>query len=151
MDCHCLYFLGWRFWLHAFRHFVFCLIVVFLPRYNSKNTHFPTLINTFRKLKVSEATSKAICTKDVYGPPDPKSSLRLITFYIPQDETDAEKEYRLRRAQVQDWNHVFWTAHNIQFTQVTIGLKFILNNLNFQLFRYTTFMSRPKKSLWLQY
>ncbi len=122
MDCHCLYFLGWRFWLHAFRHFVFCLIVVFLPRYNSKNTHFPTLNNTFRKLKVSEATSKAICTKDVYGPPDPKSSLR-------------------------HWNHVFWTAHNIQFTQVTIGLKFILNNWNFQLFRYTTFMSRPKKSL----
>lgn len=54
---------------------------------------------------------------DVYGLPDPKSSLRLITFYIPPDETAYEKEYRLKRALVQDWNHMFWTAHNVQFNQ----------------------------------
>ncbi|XP_046450133.1 COA8 family protein Y39B6A.34, mitochondrial-like [Daphnia pulex] len=67
--------------------------------------------------EVPEAVSKAIATTDVYGPPDPKSSLRLITFYIAPDETEAEKEYRLRRAQVQEWNHLFWTIHNVQFTQ----------------------------------
>ena len=67
---------------------------------------------------MSEAVSKAAATKDVYGHPDPKSSLRLITFYIPPDETEAEKEYRLRRAQVQEWNHIFWTNHNVKFIQV---------------------------------
>jgi len=58
--------------------------------------------------------------KDVYGPPDPKSSLRLVTFYRPPDETPQQKEYRLQRAQVQDWNQEFWTAHNLQFNKVII-------------------------------
>ena len=64
-------------------------------------------------------SGKGSIHKDVYGPPDPKSSLRLVTFYIPPDETKEEMAYRLQRAQVQDWNQEFWTAHNIQFNQVS--------------------------------
>ena len=57
--------------------------------------------------------------RDVFGPVDPKSNLRVIkTFYIPPDETSWERDYRLKRIEVQEWNQEFWTAHNLQFLKV---------------------------------
>ena len=42
----------------------------------------------------------------------------MVEFYIPPDETSSEKKYRLERADLQEWNHQFWAAHNTQFTEV---------------------------------
>lgn len=53
------------------------------------------------------------------GPPDPVSNLRTIIFKEPLNETHLEKRYRELRADVQDWNHKFWTQHNSRFYQVT--------------------------------
>jgi Apoptogenic protein 1 len=64
-------------------------------------------------------------TKDVFGPPDPKSNLRLIRFYIPPNETKAEQDYRLKRMEVQAWNQKFWSDHNIEFALVGIIIKLV--------------------------
>lgn len=120
----------------------FFVLSLFFCRGKALFLQLPSLCYKPYNFQVPEAVSKAIATTDVYGPPDPKSSLRLITFYIPPDETEAEKEYRLRRAQVQEWNHLFWTIHNVQFTQVInclIKFEFTFDN--------AASMSRPKKNL----
>ncbi|VVC99439.1 unnamed protein product, partial [Leptidea sinapis] len=57
-------------------------------------------------------------SSDMIGPPDPVSNLRKIIFRKPHNESDLERKYRKLRAEVQDWNHDFWTQHNSRFFQV---------------------------------
>ena len=48
----------------------------------------------------------------------PKSMLRFYRNKIRDDETIAEKEYRLKYEQIQLWNHNYWLKNNEQFTEV---------------------------------
>jgi hypothetical protein len=57
-------------------------------------------------------------TCDWITPTDPVSNLRLIKFYVPPDETPAEREYRLMREDTQNWNQAFWTKHNRNFFEL---------------------------------
>ena len=56
------------YYLHGFRYISFFVDSLFFYRGITAKvlTHFPTLNNTFRKLKVSEATSKAICIQKMF-------------------------------------------------------------------------------------
>ena len=69
------------------------------------------------KLKIKSSAPPNI-TSDWIGPPDSVSNLRPIKFYIPSDETELQKCYRLQREKVQQWNQQFWLKHNIKFVEV---------------------------------
>ncbi|KAL1933759.1 hypothetical protein VTP01DRAFT_7849 [Rhizomucor pusillus] len=54
---------------------------------------------------------------DMIGTPDPISNLRPVRYYIPPDETEAEKEWRLMQQRVDEFNQDFWTRNNSMFLQ----------------------------------
>merc|ERR1712117_708870 len=38
-----------------------------------------------------------------------------IRFHIPEDETSTERNYRLKRKKIMEWNRAFWAEHNAKF------------------------------------
>ncbi|CAB3366385.1 Hypothetical predicted protein [Cloeon dipterum] len=58
---------------------------------------------------------QAVGEKDMVGPPDKVSNIRPIRFHIPANESPVEKEYRLTRQEVLQWNQDFWSNHNTKF------------------------------------
>lgn len=54
---------------------------------------------------------------DSVGPPDPVSNLRPIKYHIPANESLAERQLRLKRIEVAEWNCQFWTSHNVRFIE----------------------------------
>ncbi|CAG5131405.1 unnamed protein product [Candidula unifasciata] len=69
-----------------------------------------------RKLKITPVPPPSGLT-DAIGPPDSISNIRPIQFYVPPDETHTEKDFRLQRQEVLEWNKQFWTDHNSRFFQ----------------------------------
>ncbi|XP_063705769.1 COA8 family protein CG14806, mitochondrial [Culicoides brevitarsis] len=53
--------------------------------------------------------------RDYIGPPDKLSNLRPILRHKPQNETDAQRNLREKRLEVQEWNQKFWAGHNKRF------------------------------------
>lgn len=53
--------------------------------------------------------------RDYIGPPDKLSNLRPVLRHKPADETPIEKELRLKRIEVEQWNQHFWANHNQKF------------------------------------
>lgn len=54
---------------------------------------------------------------DSVGPPDPVSNLRPIKYHVPKHESPVERELRLKRISVAEWNRTFWTSHNLKFAK----------------------------------
>lgn len=52
------------------------------------------------------------------GEPNPLTNLRPLKFHIPENETEIERRYRLKREEVQQWNDRFWARHNTRFFEV---------------------------------
>ncbi|KAG2184500.1 hypothetical protein INT43_000409 [Umbelopsis isabellina] len=52
---------------------------------------------------------------DMIGTPDPVSNLRPVRYFIPLDESPEDKEWRLHRQRVDDFNESFWSANNALF------------------------------------
>ncbi|KAK0411120.1 hypothetical protein QR680_005492 [Steinernema hermaphroditum] len=52
---------------------------------------------------------------DWVGPPDKQSKIRPIKLRRVHNETATEKNYRLAREELNDWNSRFWTEHNSLF------------------------------------
>ncbi|GLH07609.1 APOPT family protein CG14806, mitochondrial [Gryllus bimaculatus] len=52
---------------------------------------------------------------DVIGPPDKISNLRPVIVHIPKEESSIEKQFRLKREEIQKWNETFWSNHNTKF------------------------------------
>ncbi|CAH0381698.1 unnamed protein product [Bemisia tabaci] len=52
---------------------------------------------------------------DMVGEPNPLTNLRPLKFHIPENETEIERRYRLKREEVQQWNDRFWARHNTRF------------------------------------
>ncbi|XP_076749013.1 cytochrome c oxidase assembly factor 8 [Xylocopa sonorina] len=63
------------------------------------------------------ANLKTSAQVDLIGPPDPITNLRPIIFAIPKNESKLERKYRKAREDTQNWNHNFWTKHNISFIE----------------------------------
>ena len=80
----------------------------------TKNLSF---LQTSDKIRLPPTTPENI-KRDWVGPPDPVSNIRPTAFHVPDDETPLEKQYRLRREELQAWNHTFWAKHNRNFQQV---------------------------------
>ncbi|KAJ2807444.1 hypothetical protein H4R21_000478, partial [Coemansia helicoidea] len=49
------------------------------------------------------------------GPPHPVSNIRPVRFYVPADETAAERRYREMREEAADRDHRFWLDNNTRF------------------------------------
>ncbi|KAJ2159374.1 hypothetical protein GGF46_003077 [Coemansia sp. RSA 552] len=49
------------------------------------------------------------------GLPDPVSNIRPIKFYIPDDETAVEQQYRELREEAARRDHEFWKDNNMRF------------------------------------
>ncbi|XP_066942824.1 COA8 family protein Y39B6A.34, mitochondrial [Macrobrachium rosenbergii] len=52
------------------------------------------------------------------GPPDPLSNLRVIKYYVPSDETQLERKYRLAQQATHEFNQKFWADHNEKFKKM---------------------------------
>lgn len=57
--------------------------------------------------------------RDYIGPADKLSNLRPILRHAPKDETPLERELRLKRIEVEEWNQRFWQTHNHKFITVS--------------------------------
>lgn len=49
----------------------------------------------------------------------PTSHIYLVKHAIPEDESPAEKRYRMMREEYQLWNHFYWEENNKQFQEVS--------------------------------
>lgn len=47
----------------------------------------------------------------------PTSHIYLVKHAIPEDESPAEKRYRMMREEYQLWNHFYWEENNKQFQE----------------------------------
>ncbi|KAI1285008.1 hypothetical protein HDE_12345 [Halotydeus destructor] len=54
-------------------------------------------------------------TKQLVSTAHPVSNLRLIKEVPADDETLAERNYRIKRTELQDWNQSYWKEHNRAF------------------------------------
>lgn len=59
--------------------------------------------------------------RDYIGPPDKLSNLRPILRHEAKDETPLERELRLKRVEVEEWNQRFWQNHNQKFIKVSFA------------------------------
>lgn len=64
---------------------------------------------------VAQQPAKQYFKRDLISPPHPVSNLRLYQFAEEPGESEAEKQYRLKRIEVQDWNHNYWLENNLSF------------------------------------
>ncbi|CAL1527130.1 unnamed protein product [Lymnaea stagnalis] len=85
-----------------------CFQIAQQCKYSSSRKSVP------QKLKITPKPPDG-CTTDLIGPPDTVSNIRPVQFYVPPNETTAEKMFRLRRAEVLEWNQSFWAHHNSKF------------------------------------
>lgn len=85
------------------------------------------LTSTTPESKSAQTPNPKSISSDMVGPPDPVSNLRRIVFKQPPNETKLEKKFREMRAEVQEWNQSFWTAHNSRFFLVKCRYLFILH------------------------
>ena len=60
--------------------------------------------------------SKKSCY-DLIGPADKISNLRSYKYFIPENESKCEYEYRKLREEVQEFNHQYWTEQNLKFVE----------------------------------
>ncbi|XP_075226944.1 cytochrome c oxidase assembly factor 8 [Lycorma delicatula] len=65
----------------------------------------------------SSNKSKDKMKYDLIGQPNPVSNLRTIKFHVPDNENEIERQFRLKREEVQKWNQEFWTKHNTNFVK----------------------------------
>lgn len=56
--------------------------------------------------------------KDRVSSTHPVSNLRLFKLSAPQNESNAEREYRLKRDELQEWNQHYWATYNRTFFKV---------------------------------
>ncbi len=54
---------------------------------------------------------------DLIGPADKISNLRRFRYYIPNDESKLERDYRLLREKINEFNHHYWTQQNLKFLE----------------------------------
>lgn len=54
---------------------------------------------------------------DLIGPADKISNLRKYSYYVPENESRLEYEYRRLREQVHAFNHQYWTEQNLKFLE----------------------------------
>jgi hypothetical protein len=54
---------------------------------------------------------------DLIGPADKISNLRRFRYYIPEDESKLERDYRLLREKINEFNHHYWTQQNLKFLE----------------------------------
>lgn len=54
---------------------------------------------------------------NILGPPDKVSNIRPILRYKSANESNLQKELRLKRAEAHDWVNNFWTKHNETFAR----------------------------------
>ncbi len=54
---------------------------------------------------------------DLIGPADKISNLRRFRYYIPADESKLERDYRLLREKINEFNHHYWTQQNLKFLE----------------------------------
>ncbi|XP_065606499.1 cytochrome c oxidase assembly factor 8 [Cyrtonyx montezumae] len=52
---------------------------------------------------------------DWIGPPDKRSNLRPVIFYVPPHESPLERRLRELREETQAWNQSFWARQNTAF------------------------------------
>lgn len=61
------------------------------------------------------------------GLPHPVSNLRPTHFFVPENEASIDKQFRMKRQEVQKWNQDFWIEHNTSFVKVS-QVKFIIKD-----------------------
>lgn len=77
---------------------------------------FPKLAGSsvFRIIPLLRSINE-ICEKRAVGQPQILSRLRFVNIIQRQDETDAEKSYRMEYEALQVWNNEYWAENNERF------------------------------------
>nr|XP_056707235.1 cytochrome c oxidase assembly factor 8 [Euleptes europaea] len=67
------------------------------------------------ELKTSGFCPPSHSCHDWIGPPDQRSNLRPVIFYVPKHESPLECRLRELRQETQAWNQQFWANQNVLF------------------------------------
>ncbi|XP_007574945.1 cytochrome c oxidase assembly factor 8 [Poecilia formosa] len=70
-----------------------------------------------KPIKMSASRPDPSSSHDWIGPPNSLSNLRPIVYRISENESDLEKQLRKLRQETEDWNHIFWTRQNVNFSK----------------------------------
>ena len=60
---------------------------------------------------------KPASTSDQIGPVDKISNIRTFRYYVPEDESKLEYDYRMLREKVFEFNNDYWTQQNLKFLE----------------------------------
>ena len=73
-----------------------------------------------QRIVVRQLSSNSSANENIdrVSPPHSVSNLRLIKFVEPTNECQTEKDLRLRRIELQEWNHNYWRQNNSDFQRV---------------------------------
>lgn len=82
------------------------------------------LVEIFRKIWVKNnkivfnKSKKLLGEKyDLIGPADKISNLRPVRSFIPENESQVEKDYRLLKDNIFEFNQQYWTQQNLKFIE----------------------------------
>jgi hypothetical protein len=70
---------------------------------------------------------------DSVSAPHPISNLRLIKFAKHPNESIAERDFRIKRIKLQNWNHNYWFVNNSAFQKVLLFFSKLNQNFEFKL------------------
>jgi len=86
------------------------------------SSHIPTTHSRHfakkRRLKTAEEIAEESSSSQPYdhiGPADSLSNILPVKFFIPSNETVTERNFRLKKKEVMEWNQSFWADHNSKF------------------------------------
>ncbi|KAJ2806877.1 hypothetical protein H4R20_001520 [Coemansia guatemalensis] len=78
---------------------------------------YSTSTQRVERRKATTNQSSLLPGQFLLGPPHAISNIRPVKFYIPPDETPAEKRYREMREEAVQRDHEFWLDNNTRFEQ----------------------------------
>ncbi|XP_041352807.1 COA8 family protein CBG23705, mitochondrial-like [Gigantopelta aegis] len=81
---------------------------------HAANKHNSNNAKKEKKIHIKAETPEDVKC-DWVGPPDFSSNIRPVKLHIPADESQLERNYRLKREEIVKWNHDFWTQNNANF------------------------------------
>ena len=70
-----------------------------------------------KNVKLISNIKRKDSTCDFIGPADKISNLRGYKYYIPNNESKCEYNYRKLREEVNEFNHQYWTEQNLKFIE----------------------------------
>lgn len=91
-----------------------------INNHSRQNPRAPTMASFNVTQVISKQQHHPTACNQVSVVPHPLSKLRFIQYAVPKNESQQERELRLRQIELQEWNHQYWSKINQEFYEVIL-------------------------------